>query len=184
MKKLLMLFLTMMISVSLVACGGSENGEAPPAEPNKVEEQAEGESIDEFEIDMAKVKVVDVRKGTADDFEAQVPVILVTYEVTNKDAEPLSPSTVWMACVEAKQETDTTVERLETPISNFVEPEIESYFKENQADFATEMKTGATMTDVWAYTIKYPDKPVTLNFTKGVLGDELGKMVINLDELD
>ena len=192
----MLLLLMLVSSLALAACSSTSGDAAKPtdseanaeqeqAEPEKVEPEAEeSESVDEFEIDMAKVKILDVRKGTANDFEGQEPVILVTYEVTNKSEEPLSPSTVWIACVEATQETDEVVERLETPITDFVEPELQDYYEENSAGMSKEVKTGGTLKDVWSYKIIYPEQPVKLTFTKGMSGEKLGEKVINLDELN
>lgn len=97
------------------------------------------------------------------------PTLILTYEYTNTSKEPMEPSTVFIACFSATQETETTIEDLNVAMS----PQDQKYTKMNELS-NTQIKPGATVTTVISYEIKDKSAPITLTASQGVLGDKLG----------
>ena len=94
MQKLLMLLMAVILSISLVACGGGDSGEAPPAESSQAEEQVEetggGAQIgDEIDIAKGKYSVTINELRTANDYEGN-PAVVINYTFANKSEETTS----------------------------------------------------------------------------------------------
>lgn len=176
MKKLLFLFVAMMLF--LVACGdnsasdeesdntsSTEIEEASAEETEQEESDAGAESDKKEQIDevsdsyldtgdyIYEIKEIEQLNGRFDD-GTQVLAIEMTF--TNNSDEPKS---AWSSLgISAEQETDTTVESLNGG---------NSYLPENyKPDLAelwmTDIKPGATVDVVIAFEILYPGNPVRL----------------------
>lgn len=192
-KKIVAIMLASMLAVSATACGGS-GGDASTDSPstetedtgNKSEtvEVPETEEITEasfkddvLTINDAVIKITGVEVAPAnEEYGETSPTLIFTYDYTNTSDEPQQPGIVWIACFNATQETETTIEDLDVAMA----PQDEKYAEMNEMSF-TDVKPGATVQSVISYNINDPSQPVTLTATQGMLGDELGTKVINLE---
>lgn len=180
MKKFITLLLTALLTLSMVACGSTsdepenktENLDAPAQEePTKV-----GFKNDVLKIDMATIKITGFEVAPPNtEYGEEKSTLIITYEFTNDSDELMQPSDAWIACFDATQETDTTVDSLDVAMS----PQDEKYTEMNEMSM-TDVKPGATVQSVISYEINDTTKPITLKATQGIGGKELGEKVFNL----
>ena len=192
-KKIVAIMLASMLAVSATACGGS-GGDASTDSPStetedtgnksetvevpETEEIAEASFKDDvLTINDAVIKITGVEVAPAnEEYGETSPTLIFTYDYTNTSDEPQQPGIVWIACFNATQETETTIEDLDVAMA----PQDEKYAEMNEMSY-TDVKPGATVQSVISYNINNPSQPVTLTATQGMLGDELGTKVINLE---
>ena len=192
-KKIVAIMLASMLAVSATACGGS-GGDASTDSPStetedtgnksetvevpETEEIAEASFKDDvLTINDAVIKITGVEVAPAnEEYGETSPTLIFTYDYTNTSDEPQQPGIVWIACFNATQETETTIEDLDVAMA----PQDEKYAEMNEMSY-TDVKPGATVQSVISYNINDPSQPVTLTATQGMLGDELGTKVINLE---
>lgn len=192
MKKFLALLLVSSLAFSATACGNSTNKENKTEEVNVVEEENKTEEVnvaeeqptkvgfknDILKIDMATIKLTGFEVAPPNaEFGEEKSTLIITYEFTNDSDELLQPIDAWIACFEAVQETDISVDRLDVAMS----PQDEKYSEMNEMSM-TDIKPGATVKAVISYEINDTTKPVTLKATQGIAGKELGEKIYNLQQ--
>lgn len=192
-KKIVAIMLASMLAVSATACGGSggdastdssstetedTGNENETVEVPETEETAEASFKDDIlTINDAVIKITGVEVAPAnEEYGETSPTLIFTYDYTNTSDEPQQPGIVWIACFNATQETESTIEDLDVAMA----PQDEKYAEMNEMSY-TDVKPGATVQSVISYNINDPSQPVTLTATQGMLGDELGTKVINLE---
>lgn len=162
-----------------------EEKEPQPQEPTNTQEQvnvpAEPESSvyfkdDVLKIDMATIRLTGFEVAPPNQtFGEEKSTLIITYEFTNDSDDVMQPGTAWIACFNATQETDTTIDSLNVAMA----PQDEKYTEMNNMSF-TDVKPGATVSSVISYEINDTTKPITLKATQGVAGVDLGEKVYNL----
>ena len=196
MKKIVGLGLILAVSFGLAGCGSSESGSDTKESSNnteatssKIAESTEvsvpkesdkkevGFSNGTLKIDMATIKIIseEVLQPDANVYREN-PQIAFVYEVTNDDSEPLDGSMAWIACMNAFQETENTVGKLEVGMT----PQDEKFEQYRGGEF-DELKPGGTKQYVIAYELNDTTTPVVLKATQGVGGKALGEMTYNLN---
>ncbi|WP_159160597.1 DUF5067 domain-containing protein [Enterococcus casseliflavus] len=185
MKKVFIFGLALLSSVTLAACGNSNN-ESSASSKNTTEttisvpdskEQADvyfdGETL---KINMATVKIISSEVLTPDEsVYRDNNQLAFVYEVTNDDEEPLDGSMAWIACINAYQETENTVGKLDVCAT----PQDEKFAEYREGEF-DELKPGGTKKYVIAYDLNDTTTPVVLKATQGVSGEDLGEKTFNL----
>lgn len=177
MKKLLSIALALCLMLSMASCGSktSETETLTPAEQKK-------ESGVFFKNDVLKIEdgIIEIKKvellGPSSDGEKDR--IAFEFEFTNTSDEPLSPSTVWIACMDLTQEDDTTVKDIEVGWFD----EDDKYWREKDFDPMDEVKPEGVVTDTICYELELKDKPVKLIASQGMMGDELGEKIYEVEK--
>lgn len=203
MKKL---FLGVVLSTLflMTACGNtdSENMKADEAEREKIktntEELAAEDSTQEeteveyaegvkplensiYEIKMAKVEITGSEVLPPNEYSDNNKLVL-HFDVTSKvdpdeiDTE-VSIINIWMATMNATQETETSIVDLEVGPSPLDEQYAETV--NNQMDI---IKKDATVSGIAYYELENRDSPVTIEFTQGLMGDSLGSIEIDVSK--
>jgi hypothetical protein len=176
-KKILGLGILTLCGFTLVACGGNDK-ESTTQTSATVEKKESGVYFkdDTLKIDMATVKILSTEVLPADtSLYRDKPQLALTYEVTNDSDEPLSASTVWIACMELTQEGENTINKLTVGMTP--QDERFSEYTEHQMD---DIKPGGTVKAIISYDLDDTDTPVVLKATQGMAGKELGEKTINL----
>lgn len=185
MKKLASLGLVLFATVSLAACGSNEKKEtntesttiettvSVPEETKMDDVYFDGETM---KIEKATVKIISTEVLTPDEsVYRDNNQLAFVYEVTNDSEEPLDGSMAWIACMNAYQETENTVGKLQVGTT----PQDEK-FAEYRGDEFDELKPGGTKKYVIAYDLNDTTTPVILKATQGVAGKEIGEKTFNL----
>lgn len=102
--------------------------------------------------------------------------IAFVFEVTNDDDEPLDGSMVWIACMEAFQETENTVGLLDVGMT----PQ-DDKFEEYRGGEFDDLKPGGTRQYVIAYDLNDTETPIVLKATQGIGGQALGEKTFILE---
>lgn len=183
-KKIVAMMLAGVMACSLWACGDSSEPKEETKSENKEEtvevpeEQKTDVSFkdDILTIEDGVIKITGTEVAPANtDIGEENPTLIFTYEFTNTSDDVLQPGTVWIACFNATQETESTIEDLDVAFA----PQDEKYTEMNEMSY-TDVKPGATVESVISYDIKDTTLPVTLTATQGIAGKELGTKTINL----
>lgn len=184
MKKLSFIFLVLLLSAFLAACGDNENKDgndtsnpvgADNNSNNEVDNAKENDSASNDEVSDTSFdngeyiyEIKEVEQITSQYDDSQVLAVEISF--TNNTDEPTSP---WMALgLSAEQETETTVEGLDG--ANGLYPE--DYKTELVEMGDTDIKPGATVDAVIGFEILYPGEPVRLynfSFTDEVLFERI-----------
>lgn len=185
MKKVFIFGLALISTVTLAACGNNnerssdsskattETTISTPATEEKADVYFDGETM---KIDKATVKIISSEVLAPDDsVYRDNNQIAFVYEVTNDSEEPLDGSMAWIACMEAYQETENTVGKLQVGMT----PQDEK-FAEYRGDEFDELKPGGAKKYVIAYDLNDTTTPVVLKATQGVAGEALGEKTFNL----
>lgn len=125
-----------------------------------------------------EVKILDTElmpKGTYDGQTADQ--LVVTYEIKNKTDKKITPIDGYLAAFEATQEDDNSERKLDVGIT----PMNDKY------KFATDVQTdnikkGGTVKSAIAYDLKDMKTPVILHATKGLGGEQLGTIKVELEK--
>lgn len=188
MKKIKLLLTLGVCGLVLGACGNEEASEgnatekvSTAAESSEVASSVTSESAitkkdvyfedDILKIDMATVKLTGAEITPPDEYN-EASQLVITYEFTNDSDELMQPGITFIACFNATQETEVTVDSLDVGSS----PQAEKYTAMNEMSF-TDVKPGATVESVISYDIKYDGDPITLTATQGIAGEELGTKI-------
>ena len=143
---------------------------ASSTEENKASKDVYFEN-DVLKIDMATIKLTGAEIAPPNEYN-EASQLVITYEFTNDSDEPMQPGTAFIACFNATQETEATIDSLDVGMA----PQDEKYAEMNEMGF-TDVKPGATVESVMSYDIKYDGEPITLTATQGVMGEELGTKI-------
>lgn len=185
-KKIVAMMLAGVMACGLWACGGSEE----PKDSDKKESQSKEETVevpeeetkdisfsnDTLTIEDAVIKITGTEVAPPNtDIGEEKSTLIFTYDYTNTSDEVMQPGTVWIACFNATQETEATIEDLDVAMA----PQDPKYKEMNEMSY-TDVKPGATVQSVISYEINDTTKPVTLTATQGIAGEELGTKTINL----
>lgn len=129
-------------------------------------------------LDDINVKVLEtefIPKGT---YEGQDKDQLgIIYEVKNKSDKEIDAISGWLATFEATQDTKDTVHKLN--VGGL--PNLEKYtpFLDTQLDT---IKKDGTLKNGVAYDLEDTTTPVILKATKGVNGEKLGEIKVNIEK--
>lgn len=172
-------------SLLLSACNGNpEKENKSEITAKKVEkEQPKKEESASLKNNIAVLNDIDVKvietefipKGTYDGQEKDQLGII--YEVKNKTDKEIDPIGGWLAVFEATQDSKDTIRKLDVgmlPLTNKYKP-----FLDTQMDI---IKKDGTLKNGIAYDLEDTTTPVILKATKGVNGEKLGEIKVNIEK--
>lgn len=164
----------------LGACGNndsnSEDKKSNNTETKSVNENKPQFANDTLVIDQAVLKIDDT--FILNDKDSGDKLLAFKYHVKNKsDSEDITSMNVWIACFEATQDSDNTVNKLDVGIT----PTTGKLSKWNEHSNDT-IKKGKTAKGIMTYKLQN-DEDVVLKATKGADGKKLGTKTIKLDDL-
>lgn len=125
-----------------------------------------------------EVKILDTELMPNGTYEGQTAdQLVVTYEVKNKSDKEITPIDGYLAAFEATQENTNSEHQLDVGMT----PMNEKY------KFATDVQTdkikkGGTVKSAIAYDLKDMTTPVILHATKGLGGEKLGTIKVELEK--
>lgn len=164
----------------LGACGNDDNN-SEGKKSNNTETKSVNENKPQFEndtlvIDQAVLKIDDT--FILNDKDSGDKLLAFKYHVKNKsDSEDITSMNVWIACFEATQDSDNTVNKLDVGIT----PTTGKLGEWNEHSNDT-IKKGKTAKGIMTYKLQN-DEDVVLKATKGADGKKLGTKTIKLDDL-
>lgn len=164
----------------LGACGNDDNN-SDGKKSNNTETKSVNENKPQFAndtliIDQAVLKIDDT--FILNDKDSGDKLLAFKYHVKNKsDSEDITSMNVWIACFEATQDSDNTVNKLDVGIT----PTTGKLGKWNEHSNDT-IKKGKTAKGIMTYKLQN-DEDVVLKATKGADGKKLGTKTIKLDDL-
>lgn len=168
MKKVL--FLIFACLLVLGACGNNDKN------TEKVSEDKPQFKNDTLVLDQAVLKIDDI--FILNDKDSGDKLLAFKYHVKNKsDSEDITSMNVWIACFEATQDSDNTVNKLDVGIT----PTTGKLGEWNEHSNDT-IKKGKTAKGIMTYKLQN-DEDVVLKATKGADGKKLGTKKIKLDDL-
>ncbi|WP_145425890.1 DUF5067 domain-containing protein [Staphylococcus haemolyticus] len=175
-------FLALIFSSALIlgACG-NDNTTNDEQQSNNTETKSINENKTQFKddtlvIDQAVLKIDDT--FILNDKDSDDKLLAFKYHVKNKsDSEDITSMNVWIACFEATQDSDNTVNKLDVGIT----PTTGKLGKWNEHSNDT-IKKGKTAKGIMTYKLQN-DEDVVLKATKGADGKKLGTKTIKLDDL-
>ena len=168
MKKVL--FLVFASLLVLGACGNNDKN------TEKVSENKPQFKNDTLVLDQAVLKIDDT--FILNDKDSGDKLLAFKYHVKNKsDSEDITSMNVWIACFEATQDSDNTVNKLDVGIT----PTTGKLGEWNEHSNDT-IKKGKTAKGIMTYKLQN-DEDVVLKATKGADGKKLGTKTIKLDDL-
>ncbi|PTK22488.1 DUF5067 domain-containing protein [Staphylococcus hominis] len=175
-------FLALIFSGALIlgACGNddttNDKQQSNDTETKSVNENKAQFKDDTLVIDQAVLKIDDT--FIINDKDSDDKLLAFKFHVKNKtNSEDITPTNVWIACFEATQDSENTVNKLDvgfTPTTG----KFEEWDKHNN----DAIKKGKTAKGIITYTLQN-DEDVTLKATKGASGKKLGTKEIDLDDL-
>lgn len=175
-------FLALIFSSALIlgACG-NDNTSNDKQQNNDTETKSVNENKPQFAndtlvIDQAVLKIDDT--FILNDKDSGDKLLAFKYHVKNKsDSEDITSMNVWIACFEATQDSDNTVNKLDVGIT----PTTGKLGEWNEHSNDT-IKKGKTAKGIMTYKLQN-DEDVVLKATKGADGKKLGTKTIKLDDL-
>lgn len=178
MKKVLYLMFASLLVLG--ACGNDDNNsngkKSSNTETKSVNENKPQFTNNTLVIDQAVLKIDDT--FILNDKDSGDKLLAFKYHVKNKsDSEDITSMNVWIACFEATQDSDNTVNKLDVGIT----PTTGKLGKWNEHSNDT-IKKGKTAKGIMTYKLQN-DKDVVLKATKGADGKKLGTKTIKLDDL-
>lgn len=164
----------------LGACGNNDNNsdgkKSNNTETKSVNENKPQFANDTLVIDQAVLKIDDT--FILNDKDSGDKLLAFKYHVKNKsDSEDITSMNVWIACFEATQDSDNTVNKLDVGIT----PTTGKLGEWNEHSNDT-IKKGKTAKGIITYKLQN-DEDVVLKATKGADGKKLGTKTIKLDDL-
>ncbi|WP_145436908.1 DUF5067 domain-containing protein [Staphylococcus hominis] len=164
----------------LGACGNDDNNsngkKSNNTETKSVNENKPQFTNDTLVIDQAVLKIDDT--FILNDKDSGDKLLAFKYHVKNKsDSEDITSMNVWIACFEATQDSDNTVNKLDVGIT----PTTGKLGKWNEHSNDT-IKKGKTAKGIMTYKLQN-DEDIVLKATKGADGKKLGTKTIKLDDL-
>ena len=178
MKKVLFLIFASLLVLG--ACGNDDNNsngkKSNNTETKSVNENKPQFTNDTLVIDQAVLKIDDT--FILNDKDSGDKLLAFKYHVKNKsDSEDITSMNVWIACFEATQDSDNTVNKLDVGIT----PTTGKLGEWNEHSNDT-IKKGKTAKGIMTYKLQN-DEDVVLKATKGADGKKLGTKTIKLDDL-
>ncbi|EKS23783.1 DUF5067 domain-containing protein [Staphylococcus lugdunensis] len=168
MKKVLFILLSCFLVLG--ACGNNDKN------TEKVSEDKPQFKNDTLVLDQAVLKIDDT--FILNDKDSGDKLLAFKYHVKNKsDSEDITSMNVWIACFEATQDSDNTVNKLDVGIT----PTTGKLGEWNEHSNDT-IKKGKTTKGIMTYKLQN-DEDVVLKATKGADGKKLGTKKIKLDDL-
>lgn len=168
MKKVLFLIFASLLVLG--ACGNNDKY------TEKVSEDKPQFKNDTLVLDQAVLKIDDT--FILNDKDSGDKLLAFKYHVKNKsDSEDITSMNVWIACFEATQDSDNTVNKLDVGIT----PTTGKLGEWNEHSNDT-IKKGKTAKGIMTYKLQN-DEDVVLKATKGADGKKLGTKKIKLDDL-
>lgn len=168
MKKVLFLIFASLLVLG--ACGNNDKN------TEKVSEDKPQFKNDTLVLDQAVLKIDDI--FILNDKDSGDKLLAFKYHVKNKsDSEDITSMNVWIACFEATQDSDNTVNKLDVGIT----PTTGKLGEWNEHSNDT-IKKGKTAKGIMTYKLQN-DEDVVLKATKGADGKKLGTKKIKLDDL-
>lgn len=168
MKKVLFLIFASLLVLG--ACGNNNKN------TEKISEDKPQFKNDTLVLDQAVLKIDDT--FILNDKDSGDKLLAFKYHVTNKsDSEDITSMNVWIACFEATQDSDNTVNKLDVGIT----PTTGKLGEWNEHSNDT-IKKGKTAKGIMTYKLQN-DEDVVLKATKGADGKKLGTKKIKLDDL-
>lgn len=175
-------FLALIFSSALIlgACGNdnasTDKQQSKDTETKSVNENKAQFKDDTLVIDQAVLKIDDT--FIINDKDSDDKLLAFKFHVKNKsNSEDITPTNVWIACFEATQDSENTVNKLDvgfTPTTG--------KFEEWDKHSNDVIKKGKTAKGIITYTLQN-DEEVTLKATKGASGKKLGTKEIDLEDL-
>lgn len=164
----------------LGACGNDDNNsdgkKSNNTETKSVNENKPQFANDTLVIDQAVLKIDDT--FILNDKDSGDKLLAFKYHVKNKsDSDDITSMNVWIACFEATQDSDNTVNKLDVGIT----PTTGKLGEWNEHSNDT-IKKGKTAKGIMTYKLQN-DEDVVLKATKGADGKKLGTKTIKLDDL-
>lgn len=164
----------------LGACGNndsnSEDKKSNNTETKSVNENKTQFKDDTLVIDQAVLKIDDT--FIINDKDSDDKLLAFKFHVKNKtNSEDITPTNVWIACFEATQDSENTVNKLDVGFTPNT-----GKFEEWDKHSNDVIKKGKTAKGIITYTLQN-DEEVTLKATKGASGKKLGTKEIDLDDL-
>lgn len=164
----------------LGACGNDDNNsdgkKSNNTETKSVNENKPQFANDTLVIDQAVLKIDDT--FILNDKDSGDKLLAFKYHVKNKsDSEDITSMNVWIACFEATQDSDNTVNKLDVGIT----PTTGKLGEWNEHSNDT-IKKGKTAKGIMTYKLQN-NEDVVLKATKGADGKKLGTKTIKLDDL-
>lgn len=136
-----------------------------------------------YEIEMAKVEIKDTEILPPNEYsDTGKDQLIIHFDVTSK-VEPsevdteVSTMNIWMATMEATQETDTSIVDLGVGMA----PMDERFDEVKNAQMDV-IKKDATVPGIAFYELENRENPVVLEFKQDLMGDSLGSIEIDVTE--
>lgn len=164
----------------LGACGNNDSN-SEDKKSNNTESKSVNENKTQFKddtlvIDQAVLKIDDT--FIINDKDSDDKLLAFKFHVKNKsNSEDITPTNVWIACFEATQDSENTVNKLDVGFTPNT-----GKFEEWDKHSNDVIKKGKTAKGIITYTLQN-DEEVTLKATKGASGKKLGTKEIDLDDL-
>lgn len=180
MKKIFSFGILTLCSVALVACSESDKSAQEKKAESTSTSQKKSEVAyfkdDTLKIDMATLKILSTEVLAADaNLLREKPQLAIIYEVTNDSNEPISASTIWIACMGLTQEATDTINKLTVAMTPQDEKFLE--YTEHQLD---DIKPKDTAKAIISYDLDNTETPIILKANQGMAGKELGVKTIHL----
>ncbi|MBO0439718.1 DUF5067 domain-containing protein [Candidatus Enterococcus ikei] len=177
MKKILCLGVATLCSLTLVACAGNNGSKKSEniSDSKKIQDSTYFKK-DTLKINMATLKILSTEVLPADEnLFRKKPQLAITYEVTNNSDEPISASTIWIACMGLTQDTENTTNKLTIGMT----PQDEKFipYTEHELD---DINPKGIAKAIISYDLDDTETPVLLKATQGIAGKKLGEKTINL----
>lgn len=174
-------FGVLLASTLVLGACGNDNNNSDGKKSNNTETKSVNENKPQFAndtlvIDQAVLKIDDI--FILNDKDSGDKLLAFKYHVKNKsDSEDITSMNVWIACFEATQNSDNTVNKLDVGIT----PTTGKLGEWNEHSNDT-IKKGKTAKGIMTYKLQN-DEDVVLKATKGADGKKLGTKTIKLDDL-
>ncbi|CAM3087088.1 DUF5067 domain-containing protein [Staphylococcus argensis] len=162
-------------STLLLGACGSNHHESSKSE-RKVNENKVQFKDDTLVIDDGVMKIK--KAYILEDAEHEEKDIVFEFTVKNKSDKDISPTDMFIACTEVKQDDDSTENTLDTGTAMTFDKEYQQWDKHSNDT----IKKGKTSKGLTSYKLQN-DKKVTLYFTKGTSGKKLGSKTYDLSKL-
>ncbi|MCY1595421.1 DUF5067 domain-containing protein [Staphylococcus pettenkoferi] len=173
MKKVLFILLSCFLVLAACSSNNSNSKKSTSVDENKVQF-----TNDTLVLDQAVLKIKDTFLVNDKDSDNGKKLLAYKYEVKSKDGnEQITPMNVWIASMEAVQDSENTESKLEVgPTPNT------GKFEEWDKHSSDVIKKGKTAKGIITYELEN-DKQVTLKATKGTEGKKLGSKKIDVSKL-
>lgn len=172
-------------SLLLGACGANESKDTPKtksettAKTAKKEEKKVGNNglkDNTAVLNDIDVKVLDTEFVPKNTYDAQdKDLLIIKYEVKNKTNKEIDPLSGWMATFTPTQESKNGIHKLEVGMMPF-----EDKYKDAMKYQSDIIKKDGTIKNSVAYSLEDTKTPVVLKATKGIGGEKLGEIKVNL----